>query len=41
MLPDHTVNPELNRVRLLSPLPNAISASKEIQPLKGVAQPNY
>ncbi|NOT17592.1 MAG: hypothetical protein HOP20_05940 [Sulfuriferula sp.] len=41
MLPDHTVNPRLNRVHLMSPLPNAISASKEIQPLKGVVQPNY
>jgi S-sulfosulfanyl-L-cysteine sulfohydrolase len=41
MLPDHTVNPELNRVHLLAPLPKAISESKEIQPLKGVYFPQY
>ncbi len=40
-LPDHTVNPEPNRVRLLSPLPLPISVNREIQPWKGAAQPNY
>ena len=40
-LPDHTVNPEPNRVRLLSPLPTPISVNREIQSWRGVAQPSY
>ena len=35
-LPDHSVDPQLNRVHLLTPLPPPISGSQEIQPLKGV-----
>lgn len=41
MLPDHTVNPEPNRVRLLAPLSKPISGCKEIQPLKGIYFPRY
>lgn len=41
MLPDHTVNPQLNRVHLLRPLPKSLNISKEIQPLKGVYFPDY
>lgn len=35
-LPNQTVDPELNRVRLRSPLPQPIGPSQEIQPLRGV-----
>ena len=41
-LPDHTVNPELNRVRLLGALPKpVVKECKEIQPLRGVYFPRY
>ncbi len=40
-LPDHTADPELNRIRLLRPLPKPIGPNKEIQPLMGVPRPNY
>lgn len=33
-----TVNPEINRVRLLSPLPPPIYGNPEVQPLEGVPQ---
>lgn len=42
MLPDHTVNPELNRVRLLNPLPKpVVPQCNEIQPLRGIYFPKY
>jgi sulfur-oxidizing protein SoxB len=40
-LPDKTIDPMLNRVKLLSPLPKPIGPSKEIQPLKGLPRPDY
>jgi len=40
-LPDHTVNPTLNRIRLLRPLPGPIGRNREIQPLAGVKRPEY
>jgi sulfur-oxidizing protein SoxB len=40
-LPSKTVNPNLNRVRLMKPLPKPISKNKEIQPLKGYPRPDY
>ena len=40
-LPDKTVDPVLNRVKLVSPLPKPIGPSREIQPLKGVPRPDY
>lgn len=40
-LPDHTVDPVLNRVRLLKPLPKPIGPNREIQPLAGVIRPEY
>lgn len=36
-LPHKTVNPELNRVRLLNPLPKPIWKNREIQPLLGAS----
>lgn len=39
-LPSHTVDPMLNRVKLLNPLPKRIGPNKEIQPLKGVFLPD-
>jgi S-sulfosulfanyl-L-cysteine sulfohydrolase len=39
-LPNHTVDPELNRVNLLHPLPKRIGKNREIQPLKGVYRPD-
>ena len=41
MLPSKTVNPELNRVRLIKPLPAPIGRNKELQPLKGYPRPDY
>lgn len=38
-LPNRTANPELNRIRLLKPLPKPISDSPEVQPWRGVAAP--
>ena len=38
-LPERTVNPELNRIRLIKPLPKALFGSPEIQPLRGSAGP--
>ena len=35
-LPGKTANPELNRIKLLMPLPPAISGSPEVQPWRGV-----
>lgn len=35
-LPDHTVDPQLDRVTLVHPLPKAIGDNREIQPLAGV-----
>ncbi|MCG6861970.1 MAG: 5'-nucleotidase C-terminal domain-containing protein [Chromatiaceae bacterium] len=40
-LPDHRVNPELNRVNVLGPLPAPIGPNREVQPLKGVPRPDY
>lgn len=40
-LPNKTVDPQKNRVRLLSPLPKPISDNQEIQPLRGVSRPDY
>jgi hypothetical protein len=40
-LPHKTVNPELNRVRLLKPLPKPIWKNREIQPLRGVPRADY
>lgn len=40
-LPDHTVDTDINRIRLLKPLPKPIGGSKEIQPLAGVIRPQY
>ncbi|PHR54399.1 MAG: hypothetical protein COA44_13370 [Arcobacter sp.] len=39
-LPNHTVDPMLNRVNMLKPLPMRIGLNKEIQPLKGSPQPD-
>lgn len=38
-LPDRTVNPEPNRIRLIKPLPKALFGNPEIQPLRGAAGP--
>jgi hypothetical protein len=40
-LSDHTVDPEIRRVRLLNPLPKRIGPNPEIQPLRGVPRPDY
>ncbi|MDH4273683.1 MAG: 5'-nucleotidase C-terminal domain-containing protein [Gammaproteobacteria bacterium] len=40
-LPDKTVNPALNRVRLMKPLPKAITRNRELQPWRGAVRPNY
>jgi sulfur-oxidizing protein SoxB len=40
-LPNQTVDPKLDRVRLLEPLPAPISTNPEIQPLSGVPRPDY
>jgi len=40
-LPDKTVDTELNRIKLLKPLPKPIAGNKEIQPLAGVIRPEY
>jgi len=40
-LPNKTVNPELNRVKLLKPLPKPIWKNREIQPLRGVPRPDF
>lgn len=40
-LPDHTADPELNRITLLKPLPGPIGPNREIQPLAGVIRPEY
>lgn len=40
-LPNKTVNPEPNRVRLLKPLPKPIWKNREIQPLRGVPRPHW
>jgi 2',3'-cyclic-nucleotide 2'-phosphodiesterase (5'-nucleotidase family) len=40
-LPTQTVDPEINRIRLLKKLPPPIGANREIQPLKGVPRPDY
>jgi hypothetical protein len=40
-LPEHTVNPVQNRIKLLKPLPKPIGNNKEIQPLAGVIRPEY
>jgi 2',3'-cyclic-nucleotide 2'-phosphodiesterase (5'-nucleotidase family) len=37
-LPDRTTNPELNRIRLLKPLPKPQFGNPEVQPLRGVVQ---
>lgn len=37
-LPNKTANPELNRIKLLKPLPKAISGSPEVQPWRGASQ---
>jgi 2',3'-cyclic-nucleotide 2'-phosphodiesterase (5'-nucleotidase family) len=34
-LPDRTANPELNRIRLVKPLPQAVFGSPEVQPWRG------
>lgn len=40
-LPNHTADTKINRIRLLDKLPEPISINKEMQPLKGVARPDY
>lgn len=40
-LPTKTVEPIVNRVRLLKPLPRPIGPNKEIQPLAGAPRPPY
>ncbi len=40
-LPAHTVDPQLNRIRLLRPLPTPIAGNREIQPLAGAPRPEY
>jgi len=40
-LPNKTVNPELNRVKLLKPLPKPIWKNREIQPLKGMPRADF
>lgn len=40
-LPDRTANPEMNRIRLLRPLPKRIGPNAEIQPLAGVPRPEH
>ncbi len=40
-LPDHTVDPKLNRIHLLRRLPPPIAGNREIQPLAGVPRPEY
>jgi len=40
-LPNKTVNPSMNRIRLLKPLPQPISENKEIQPLHGATRINW
>ena len=40
-VPNHTVDPDLNRVTLVKPLPERIGPNKEIQPLAGVPRPEY
>ncbi|MDM8566431.1 5'-nucleotidase C-terminal domain-containing protein [Candidatus Halobeggiatoa sp. HSG11] len=40
-LPNKTVNPEPNRIKLLKPLPKPIWKSREIQPLKGIPRPDF
>ncbi len=40
-LPSHTVNPRLNRVTLIKPLPAPIGDNREIQPLAGVPHIEY
>ena len=37
-LPDRTANPELNRIRVLKPLPKAQFGNPEVQPLRGAIQ---
>ncbi len=40
-LPNKTANPELNRIKLLKPLPKPIWKSREIQPLKGMPRADF
>ncbi len=40
-LPSQTVEPPLNRIRLLHKLPAPIGAKQELQPLRGVPRPDY
>ncbi len=40
-LPGHTVDPVLNRINLLQPLPPPIAGNREIQPLAGAPRPEY
>lgn len=40
-LPNKTVDPRLNRIRLTKPLPPQLGKSKEIQPLRGVSSYQY
>ncbi len=40
-LPGQTAEPQLNRIKLLRPLPKAIGTSPEIQPLAGAIRPDY
>ena len=40
-LPNHTVDPVLNRITLVNPLPKRIGPNNEIQPLAGVPRPEY
>lgn len=40
-LPDHMVNTDVGRIRLLKPLPPPIGPNKEIQPLGGIPRPDY
>jgi sulfur-oxidizing protein SoxB len=40
-LPNKTVNPELNRIKLLKPLPKPIWKNRELQPLRGVPRPDF
>lgn len=40
-LPDHTVDINANRVRLLKPLPAPVHGNREIQPWHGAPRPDY
>ncbi len=40
-LPTKTVNPQLNRIKIMGKLPLPISSNRELQPLRGIIRPDY